>query len=136
VLGLKRESFSHKLLQAAVTFCLVDFAWIFFRADTLAAAQTAVQNVFHANNPWIFLDGSLLNATDMSEQSFRALLLFIAVLFVADIAKYKGIRVRELLMKQEWWFRYLVCILGVIVVFVFGVYGYGYNEQSFIYFQF
>lgn len=32
---MNRQSFSHKLYQTVVTFVLVDFAWVFFRAGSL-----------------------------------------------------------------------------------------------------
>lgn len=138
VLHLDRNSFSHKLFQVVFTFCLVDFAWIFFRASTLQDALVAVNSIFHADNPWIFFDGSIyfVGGGLLPQKGYQFLWLSIAVLLIADIFKYKGIRIREVIARQELWFRWLVYIIGVLSILVFGIYGYGFDEQNFIYFQF
>lgn len=138
VLHLNRKSFSHKLLQTFCTFCLVDFAWIFFRASSLSDALTAVKSIFHADNPWIFFDSSLYLVGEgvLTNKGYQLMWISIAVLLVADVFKYKGIKIREAVAKQELWFRWGLYIVAVLSILVFGIYGYGYDEQNFIYFQF
>ena len=46
VLGLRRDSLGHKVLQTLITFALVDFAWIFFRAESLSAALFVIRSMF------------------------------------------------------------------------------------------
>ena len=137
VFHLNRESFSHKLFQCIVTFCLVDFAWIFFRASSLQEAITAINSIFHADNPWILFDGSLyVIGGQFTQKSYQFMWLSIGLLLVVDIFKYRGIKIREVIVRQELWFRWIVYIAGVMAVLIFGVYGYGYDVQNFIYFQF
>jgi D-alanyl-lipoteichoic acid acyltransferase DltB (MBOAT superfamily) len=136
LLGLNRDSISHKLYQMVFTFVLSVFMWVFFRADSLKEALKALQNVIFAANPWILFDGTIEFAGDILPQAFRLLWLCIGILLAADVCKYRGIKIRKVLAEQELWFRWLVGIAGVLAVLVFGLYGYGYDAQSFIYFQF
>ena len=135
ILGLDRGAFSHKLLKIVATFVLVDFTWIFFRASTITDAMTAIRNIVLADNAWILFDGSLYEL-GLSQKDFHLMLGGIGVLVIADILKYKGICIREKILQQEWWFRWMVAIGAVLIVLVFGIYGYGYDAQNFIYFQF
>lgn len=117
---LDRDSFSHKLLKVIVTFLLVDFAWIFFRASTISDAITAVKSIFTANNPWIFFDDSLYEL-GLNRKNFNVMLVSIAVLMAADWFKWKGISLLNIIKKQEWWFRWLFYIVAVNAVLLFGI---------------
>lgn len=37
------------------TFALIDFSWIFFRADNISSAFQIIKRIFMVNNMWIFL---------------------------------------------------------------------------------
>ncbi|MBQ8002037.1 MAG: MBOAT family protein [Clostridia bacterium] len=134
-LQLDREVFSNKLMKVIVTFVLINFSWIFFRAESFTAAMTIVKNMFSEFNLWILTDGTLftlgLDAKDMF-----VLLLSLAVLLIVSIMKYKGVMIRDTLAKQGIWFRYLVYLAGIFAVLIFGIYGPTYDASQFIYFQF
>lgn len=135
VLKIDRTTFSHKLLKVIVTFFLINFTWIFFRADSLEAAFAIVDRIFFHFYPWMLFDGTLYQL-GLSAAEFHVAVLSILVLFVAGIFKYKGICIREELMKQGTWLRWLIYILGVLAVLNLGVYGPGFDASQFIYFQF
>ena len=135
IFGLDRDTFSHKLLKVIVTFLLVDFAWIFFRASTISDAITAVKSIFTANNPWIFFDDSLYEL-GLNRKNFNVMLVSIAILMAADWFKWKGISLLNIIKKQEWWFRWLFYIVAVNAVLLFGIWGSNYSQSGFIYFQF
>lgn len=134
-MGLDRNVFSNKLLKVIVTFALVDFSWIFFRAGSFTAALTMIKNMFAEFNPWVLTDGTLfklgLNSADMF-----VLLVSLGVLFVMSVLKYKGMNIRKTLAKQGIWFRYFVYLAGIFAVLVWGIYGPAYDASQFIYFQF
>lgn len=133
--GLNRASFSHKLYQTVVTFVLVDFAWLFFRADNMPVAMQMIDSVLHADNLHIIADGSLY-MLGLEWRSFWIMMISIMVLCIVDCLKYCGISVRQFIYKQELWFRWMIYIVSVLIILVFGMWGSGYNEQGFIYFQF
>lgn len=135
VFKIKRDAFSHQLLKCAVTFILVDLSWVLFRAVDITEAITIFKSIFHAENLWILLDGSLYQL-GLNQKNYQLLCLAIIVLMAADWMKYRGICIREFIFRQELWFRWLVYIGAVVGILVFGVWGYGYDAGNFIYFQF
>ena len=135
VLGLHRETLGHKLLQTAMTFCLVDFAWIFFRGNGFMRSLGIIRSMVTVKNPWILFDGSLY-ALGVEQKGFHLMMICIGVLLMADICKYRGIRIREVIARQDVWVRWLVFSLSVCFILLVGIWGPGYDAQSFIYFQF
>ena len=126
--------FSFKLGQAVITFILVDFAWIFFRAVNITAAFGAVKNLFAEFNPWIFFDGSLYGL-GLDHREFLIGIAAIIVLFVIDRIRRKR-DILEGLSAQNAVFRWVVYFVLVISILLFGMYGNDYVQTQFIYFQF
>ena len=61
---------------------------------------------------------------------------FMGALLFSDICKQRGIAVRKIILRQDAWFRWLVFALSTAIVLLFGVWGPGFSEANFIYFQF
>ena len=133
-LKVKSEPFSFRLGQAIVTFILVDFAWIFFRATGISAAFGTVKNMFSSFNPWIIFDGSLYEL-GLDHKEFLIAGAAILILFIVD-----RIRSRRDILKglssQNAVFRWAVYLILVSSILMFGVYGNDYVQTQFIYFQF
>ena len=135
ILKLNRESLGHKMIHIWGTFLLVDFTWIFFRANNLEDAFFIINSMLTIKNPWVLFDGSLYTC-GLDENNFRLMLLGIGILVFADFCKLKQIKIREVIMKQDYWFRYLFIAVVILVLLIFGKYGPTYEAANFIYFQF
>lgn len=135
VLHLNRESFGHKLAHAVGTFILVDFAWIFFRADGLEDAVKIIQSIISEKNPWILFDGSIYYC-GLDIKNFWLMIVCIGILIAADFCKYNRIKIREKIIKQDYWFRWIFVVVVIAAILTFGIWGPNYNEANFIYFQF
>ena len=135
ILRLNPDSCGFKVYKTAVTFVLVDFAWIFFRADSLSIAGSIVRSIFGADNPWIFFDGSLYRI-GLGDKDFRLMLSCIAVLIFVDILNRCGICVRNKICEQDYIARWIIIVFSVAFILTFGMWGPGYNANNFIYFQF
>lgn len=135
LLRLKRESFGHKLFKVVTTFVLIDFAWIFFRANRFTDAFGIIKSMFSVRNWWVLFDDSLFTL-GLDWKNFVLLILAILILLVSDIFKYKGIKVRRVIMRQELWLRWSLYIAAIAGILVFGIWGPGYDASAFIYFQF
>jgi len=102
--GLARHPALHRALRLAVTFALVCFGWIFFRAASLADAFYIVTHLFQ-DLPQQLADGAalaeLIAASGGTATGFWALVIMISVLF-AGHAMPDGMG-RALL---EWWVRW------------------------------
>ncbi len=132
-LGIRTGSAPFRVLQAAATFLLVAFAWIFFRAGTLADASTVIGGLFRFD-PSALRDGSLFRlGLDPAEMAVGVLGI-LAVLAVDLLGRKKNL-IRSVLNFRTP-ARWLFYITAVMVLVIFGIYGSQYNAQQFIYSQF
>ena len=132
-LGIRPDSLWYRALQAAVTFLLVSFAWIFFRAETLPDAAAMIGNLFRFN-PAALWDGSVFNL-GLTQPEFLAAVLGILIVVAVDFIKRK-INLRDAVLGSNVVFRWSFYLTAVLTLIVFGVYGSEYSAQSFIYTQF
>lgn len=135
ILRLNPDSLGFKLYKVIITFILVDFSWIYFRASSLRSANAIVHSIMTANNPWILFDSSLYQL-GLHEKDFRLMIICIFVLIIVDIFKHYNICIRAIILKQDYIVRWLVIVFSIIFILIFGVWGPGYNASNFIYFQF
>lgn len=135
LLEIKENSLSHKCLRTVTTFFLVDIAWVFFRADSAFSAFRIIKRMFTAKNHWVWFDGSLYQC-GLNQKNFSLMIWGILLLFAADICKYNGIRLREVLVKQDNWAQCMTVVVAVLGILLFGMWGPGYDASNFIYFQF
>ena len=135
LLRLNPESFGFRLYKTAVTFVLVDLSWVYFRADGFRTANMIVRSIVTASNPWILLDGSLLEL-GLDSNNFSLMMFAILLLLMVDIAKRFGITIREKIAAQDYLFRWLFIASAIVFILIFGVWGPGYSAANFIYFQF
>ena len=135
IFHLNRNSLGHKAVHIIVTFILIDFTWIFFRANSFSEAFTIISQIIHVHNPWILFDGSLYNC-GLNSKNFCFMLLCILLLFVTDYLKQKKICIREIIARQDAWCQVLIIAFSVVFLLIFGIYGTSYDASKFIYFQF
>lgn len=132
----KTNCISYKVGQMVVTFLLVDFAWIFFRSDSLKDAFYYIERIFTRWNPWALYDGTLYNC-GLDRFEINILLAAIVVLILVDIVGYKKqMRIDSFLKSQCIWFRWGTVLMWMMGIAIYGMYGIGYDAKQFIYFQF
>ena len=134
-LNLQVDSTANQIARTLVTFALVDFAWIFFRAESVSQALQAIKSMLTVFNPWILFDDSLY-MLGMSRRSFGVMIFGLILLIVVDIMKYKGVCIRQKIQAQDTWFRVVVIAVAVWFILTVGIWGPAYDAASFIYFQF
>jgi D-alanyl-lipoteichoic acid acyltransferase DltB (MBOAT superfamily) len=134
-LALNRDSLGHRIVETVFTFFLFCFSLFFFRAEGFASSLQIIRSVFTVYNPWILFDGSMCEL-GLDGSNVRLMLICIAILFIADGLKRKGICIRKIIAAQDYWCRVLVLIVSICFILMFGIWGSGYNAAGFIYFQF
>lgn len=134
-LQLNPKSYGFRLYKVVITFVLVDFTWVFFRADSIQTALRITQSMLFANNPWVLFDGSLYNL-GIDDKNFRLMMVCVVFLCIVDIYKRCGVCIREVLARQDYLFRWIVIAVAIVFVLTFGIWGPEYNANNFIYFQF
>ena len=132
LLRINTEAWSWKFFQQVRSFCLFAAAVSFDRQPSFSAGLRAWRTVFTQWNPWVFVDGTLLNLGLDGKDLAVCALGFLAVLAVSMLQERFG-SVRELLGRQNLVFRWLVYLGLFLAVVVFGCYGPGYDAAAFIY---
>ena len=130
------KSILFKVGQASVTFALVCFAWIFFRAPTFFDAIQIVERIFinfgFANILNRFSYG--MQYFGLSHRDALAAGVSILVLFILDLWQ-RRMDIRETLAKRNIVIRWGVYYALVFVVILLGAFGFGVSNE-FLYFQF
>lgn len=134
-LRIRDNTASGKLLSMVVTFLLVDFSWIFFRAATLEDAVTFLKQMFASFNPWVLFDGTLYTL-GLSQIDFWVGVLSILVIFIVDSLHERKVHIREWILEQNLVFRWVIYFVAIFTILIFGFYGPNYDAAQFIYFQF
>ncbi|MBR0149299.1 MAG: MBOAT family protein [Lachnospiraceae bacterium] len=125
----------YKIFKVIITFILVDFTWLFFRAGSGAMAVAMIKDVFANFNPWI-LFGEDIYALGLAQKPFMAMVYSILAVLVTDIFKVRGVNLYEVVERQQYVFRLVVYLIILAAILTFGAWGGGYNENTFLYFQF
>jgi len=130
------------LLGQIVTFILISFSWIFFRAQSWELSTTVIAGIFTKFNLYDFLHHMMESLAGdepaylgLTLHSWKILILCFIIAWLIDLIVQKwdlveGFSDYRLPIR---WIIYLVLIFAVIL---FGMYGYGYSASSFIYAQF
>ena len=133
-LHVKREWPVCRMFAVVITFLLVNFAWIFFRAATLQDAAAAIRNIFTATSFSALWDGSLLKV-GLDLPQFVLVLTSIVLLTAADAFKARGVAIHRWIANRRW-LRWVIIAVAAYLILLFGVWGPEYDQASFIYFQF
>lgn len=130
------RSFGYRFFKVTATFIMVDFAWIFFRADSLHQALHYIQRMLLYRDWWSFFDMSFYNL-GLDVQEMHILLFSVILLFLSELIRYKKqMTVAEFLNIQWGVFRWSVLLGLIFCCVVFGCYGQNFDSAQFIYFQF
>ena len=135
LLRVRRDTLSHRVFKTVVTFVLVDYAWLFFRAGSGGAAIRMTKSMLTDHNLWVLFSDSIYGL-GLSRDQFGIMVISILLVLILDIVKRAGVDMHRIIFAQQLWFRILV--YGVILFFIltFGAWGGGFNENTFLYFQF
>lgn len=118
-----------------VTFLLVAFAWVFFRADSIQDAVQMIQSMLQADNFEILKNGALYEA-GLNHRAFVVMLFSIFILIVSDFLETRNISLTNQVIHAPTVVRYVCCLGMLAYILIFGVWGSSYDAASFIYFQF
>lgn len=133
VFKVNKKTYGYKFFKILITFILVDFAWIFFRANNFNDAKYIIKNIFKINI-LDFFNGTLYKlGLDQKDFEFSIkLIIFLAV--ISYIQRKKDIIVR--INNENLITRWSIYFIGIFSILIFGIYGNKYVASQFIYFQF
>lgn len=135
LLGIDTTRRGWKLFSGLVTFVIIDFTWVFFRApDFYSALQILGKIVEDFRFSYLFTVAffQMFGST----YQFVVIVCSLIVVFLVDWLKHKGIDYRECIFRQQIVFRWIIYIFVISIILIWGCYGDGYEQTQFIYFQF
>ncbi len=134
--GIDGESLGWRIFQAVRTFLILSAGRIVSEGKDLASSLTMYRNLFVR---WwdlsFLLDGSL-EQLGLDAANWNLLWFCVLLLFAADLLHEREFRIRDTVQKQHFLFRWIVLLLAVLAILVFGIYGPSYDAASFLYEQF
>jgi D-alanyl-lipoteichoic acid acyltransferase DltB (MBOAT superfamily) len=133
-IGLVNYPTLNKYLQIGITFILVDFAWIFFRANSLTDAWYIIRNLFSGITSQISSIGMLsisLSGFGFSKYELAVAVGVILIMEAIHLIQRHG-SIRHMMRDKPIWFRWSLYYALIFMILFLGAYG----NQEFIYFQF
>ena len=131
-LRINTKTFSWHLFQSLRVFMLAAIGNMFFRIESFKDTLRAIKQGFSHWNPWIFFDGSLYGL-GISDKEFRITFAGLILLLIVSVLQEKRGSVRALVFEQNCVFRWIIYLLLIYAIIVYGTYGPGYEAQTFIY---
>lgn len=111
-----------KLIASIILFCIVSFAWVFFRANSMEQAWLVLSSLGNLNIPLF----------TMFATQFYLMLIILFVWFVIELTIYKRIvKITEFKDNPFTWTNLVFMSLAVFMICLLGTSG-----ASFVYFQF
>ncbi len=140
-LNINRESLLFRLLGRFRILILMSINWIFVRTLYPAQGVFVLGQMFSKNyiaNPIFAFDGSIDGIIALCSKVLDCLILIISVISLIYIAirREKGVDLREKFNNHGIVYKYIMLLIGIFTVIIFGVYGPGFDASSFIYKQF
>ena len=124
-----------KLIRMFITFLLIDFAWLFFRAAGLRDALRMIQRI---RSDFGMSEFSLSRVYELglNERNFWLLMICILILLFSDYVKYHGGNLRKWILQRPMILREVIIAFSILFILIFGIWGNSYDASSFIYFQY
>lgn len=122
-------------LKMLGTFLIVDFAWLFFRANSLGHAFRLIGKMITDLNVFSLLNREMAISMGMEIIDILVLVLALLILIVVDFSKHR-INYCEKIVKAPIVIRWVVLYVAIFVILIFGYYGPEFEAGQFIYAQF
>lgn len=129
--AIKFPTHIRQVLQQVVTFFLVMTAWIIFRANSLRDGLSALYSVvfdFRLSSLFISFESFGLSLPELV-----VLLLSLVILYLYDYFAEHGKPLTESLTALHPVKQFTAALILLLLIAVFGTYGFGYDANAFIY---
>ena len=127
---------SYRFWQVLKTSGFVCIGMTIFRTENLSVAIKMVKSIFHQRNLEMIFNGEAFLLGVLKKGDIAILIISMVILLIVSLSQEKKQSVRKWLREQNLIFRWIVYYGLIFSIIIFGIYGQGYNVQSFIYGQF
>lgn len=123
-------------LGRVFTFCTVSLLWIFFRSDSLEMAKVCLTNLFTRWQGFLYVREFLFNM-GLDRNEFIIVVVSVLFLLILElISEKKNERADVWIYAARTPVRWGLCFFMMLGIFVFGMYGPGFDASNFIYVNF
>lgn len=136
ILNINVESKKYHRWQTIRTCIFVCFGMLIFRANTLNVASQMFNSIFNFGHLELILNGKGGIIGGMNPGDIVILIISTIILFIVSKHQENGESIRENLDKMSTVKRWGMLYILIFSIIIFGIYGKGYDIQSFIYGQF
>lgn len=134
-LRIKEDSFLFTHFRMLRTFGLFIIGRIITMPGDLKASAEMIKNIFMKIKPVQFTDGTIFTVS-MDKADYAVLIMALLILWYTDRLNEKGISVRKKISALPLPLRWIIYIVAVLAVFIFGNYGIGYDASAFVYMKY
>ena len=135
-LKIRTESFFFRLFQMGRTFVIVLVGYVFDIAPSFKAAMEMFGQMITRQN----IRGAMADIAvfELTKKDYLVLILGTMVMFAVSLIQERNpdTSLRVLLDRKPFILRYLLILVGIIALLVFGIYGPGFDPAEFVYMQF
>lgn len=136
VFNIRQSSFGWRTFQVFRTFCICALGRLFSRGTDLTAALEMFRSI---GTEWwdisFLLDGTM-KALGLDAANWLLLIVCIVGLYLIDLMHERGVHIRESIDRQHIALRWIIYLVAIDAIVIFGMYGTGYDSANFIYEQF
>lgn len=122
----------HKVWQMVRTFLLFAIGRTWTETGSLSGFVLLWKSFFASSQIWNLLNGTIFTY-GMDSLDFIVVIIGMAIMLTVDILHEKGIAIRERISRQPIVLRWIIYYAAILVVFVMGIYGSGYDAAAFVY---
>ena len=123
------------LLSCLLTFIFVDYAWMFFRADSFRQGIDMTKMILFKMQAEYLFNGTVISELGGGKK-LLVIFLGVLILVVVDYLQYNNFDIVRKIFSCHVVIRWGIYLGLLFVIIVFGIYGYSYEQTQFIYFQF
>ena len=132
-LHLQRSQPGYHLWQILRTFLLVNLGMLLFRAPSVSAAWTLLQNLFRPGTESV---GAVLSRYGLPPEQLTIILCGLAIVFTVSVLQERGIGISSWIAARPLPLRWSLYLAALLLVIIAGAYGAGFGAVDFIYAQF
>ena len=134
-LHINTETKDFQLFRQIRTIALFVICRIIVYPSDLAVSKEIFRKIFFNFGPWQLLDGTLYTV-GLDAANMNLLIVALIVLLFISIKQEQGLKIRDEISSLSIVGRWMLYFAGLIVVFLFGIYGAGFDAASFVYMNF
>lgn len=134
LLFIDKGKWMYKVFQRIITFILIDFTWLFFRAPKLTTALHILKKILNDFRLAWLINFDFVSAFE-SSYVLMTVMIPLFIIITLDVIKYYGKDIKAAIFSQQIAFRWVIYAAIMLVILYWGLYGTGYEQTQFIYFQ-